>query len=128
MTGCGLIEMMTLERVVLSCLLTSSACYAEYFSASLLSADWKVEQAASLCRLQQEIPLYGVADFMHQTGESLRFSISEERFKSKIVKSSLTLDVPPWRHQSVLRKAHLLSLGLNRDWKKVCFLSRAVKY
>lgn len=115
MTGCGLIEMVTLERVVLSCLLTSSACYAEYFSASLLSADWKVEQAASLCRLQQEIPLYGVADFVHQTGESLRFSISEERFKSEIVKASLTLDVPPWRHQSVLRKAHLLSLDLVAD-------------
>ncbi|HIF54896.1 MAG TPA: OmpA family protein, partial [Methylococcaceae bacterium] len=112
MTGCGLIEMMKLKRVLLSCFLASSTCYAEYFSASLFNADWKVEQATASCRLKQNIPLYGVADFLHQTGESLRFSISEERFKPDIVKASLTIDVPPWRHQAVLSKVYLLSLDL----------------
>lgn len=87
-----------------------SVCHAEFFSASLLTADWSIKQEPSSCQLQQKIPLYGMADFTHKSGESLRFSISEERFKPEIIKASLTVNAPPWLNQSRSIDDYLVSL------------------
>ncbi len=87
-----------------------SVCHADFFSASLLTADWSIKQEPSSCQLQQKIPLYGMADFTHKSGESLRFSISEERFKPEIIKASLTINAPPWLNQSRSIDDYLVSL------------------
>lgn len=99
-----------LKILLLILFLTNSVSYAEYFSAPLLQTDWKIKKGSSSCQLKQEIPLYGAADFMHQSGELLRFSIRENRFKPEIVKASLTIDPSPWSHQSIAVKDHLVYL------------------
>ena len=81
-------------------LIISSVCNAETISAPLLNADWKLNKGQSYCQLKQDIPFYGETDFMHQSGELLRFSIKENRFKPTIVKASLTIENPSWIHQS----------------------------
>ena len=81
--------------------LTGSSCYADYYSTPLQKAVWKFNKGSSYCQLKLGIPLYGAADFMHQSGELLRFSIKENRFKSEIVKASLRIDASPWMHQSI---------------------------
>ncbi len=89
---------------------TVSVCQADFFSASLLAADWTINQSPASCQLQQKIPLYGMADFVHKSGSPLRFSIREERFKPEIIKASLTINAPPWLQQSILIKDYLVSL------------------
>ena len=90
--------------------LTRSVSYAEYFSAPLQQADWEIKEGSSSCQLKQEIPFYGEADFMHQSGELLRFSIRESRFKPEVVKATLTVDPSPWDHQSLAMKDYLVYL------------------
>ncbi len=90
--------------------LTQSICYADYFSASLNEADWDVKKGSASCQLQQHIPLYGTANFSHHSGQLLRFSIEEQRFKPEIVKASLTIDSPGWIHDSTHEKDYLVYL------------------
>ena len=99
-----------LKILLLILFLTNSVSYAEYISAPLLQAGWEIKKDSSSCQLIQEIPLYGTADFMHQSGELLRFSIRENRFKPEIVKASLTIDPSPWNQQSIAVKDHLVYL------------------
>lgn len=90
--------------------LAGSSCYADYHSAPLLKADWKLNKGSSYCQLKHDIPLYGAADFMHQSGELLRFSIKENRFKPQVVKASLRIDASPWMYQSIRGNDHLVYL------------------
>jgi outer membrane protein OmpA-like peptidoglycan-associated protein len=111
--------------------LVNSVCYADYFSAPLATADWKVNQQPYSCQLLQKIPLYGIADFSQQTGESLRFSISEQRFKAEIVKASLTVDAPPWRQQSIFIKDFLVALeaaGSNQNYPRLSVYGESAEF
>lgn len=87
----------------------------EYFSAPLLTASWKIDNKHSICQLKQNIPLYGVADFTHQSGESLRFSIRETRYKPEIVKASLFVDKPTWIHNTPPTKDYFVTLDKGID-------------
>lgn len=93
---------------------TSPVCYANTYSVPLLEADWSLIRGASSCQLKQDIPSYGSVDFLHHSGELLRFSVKENRFKPEIVKASLTVDSPPWMHEPVALKNYAVSLTLNR--------------
>ncbi len=97
-------------RIILILLLTNSVCFAEYFSAPLFKSDWKVKRAPSFCQLKHDIPLYGTADFVHKSGELLRFSIRESRFKPAIVRASLVIDTSPWVHETKPSHYHLVYL------------------
>ncbi|MCF6250790.1 MAG: OmpA family protein [Methylococcaceae bacterium] len=99
-----------LKVLLLILFLTNSVSCADFFSAPLPQADWEIKKDSSSCQLIQKIPLYGEAYFMHQSGELLRFSIRENRFKPEIVKASLTIDPSPWSHQSIAVKDHLVYL------------------
>ena len=107
--------MNVLKVVFLVLVLTGSFSYAEDYSTPLLKADWSYERGPSYCQLTQKISLYGMAEFMHQSGELLRFSIRENRNKPEIVRASLVIDSAPWIHQSVPKKEHLVYLDLNID-------------
>jgi len=95
--------------------LTGSSCYAEYYSTPLFKAEWKLNKGPSYCLLKQDITLYGVAEFMHQSGRLLRFSIRENRFKPEIVKASLSVDASPWIHGSFRDIDHLVYLDQSVD-------------
>ena len=90
-----------LKIILITFFLTHSVCLADYYSASLHKANWKLDKGSSFCQLKQDITLYGAADFLHQSGGQLRFSIREMRFKPEVVKASLTIDTSPWIHKSV---------------------------
>ena len=96
-------------------LLFSSVTFAQEIVAPMLTADWRFSKGESSCQLAHSIPLYGMADFTHQSGDLLRFSVREERFKPAIVKASLFVDSPPWLHASAAYKDYLVYLdeGVN---------------
>ena len=94
---------------------TSSACVADNYSVPMLEADWSLIEKVSSCQLQQNISSYGDVNFLHRSGELLRFSIKENRFKPEIIKASLTIDSPPWNHQAVVTKDYAVSLTEDRQ-------------
>lgn len=96
--------------LIMTLFLTNSVCLAEYFSAPLLKTDWKLKKSPSFCQLIQKIPLYGSADFVHRSGELLRFSIREKRFKPAIVRASLIVETSPWIHETKSIDSHLVHL------------------
>ncbi len=101
----------------------SSFSTADDYAAPLLSADWIVRKGASSCQLLQQIPLYGTAGFTHQSGDLLRLSIREDRFKPEIIKASLSIETPSWLHHSVSVKDHLVFLDDSVDIKNTPRLS-----
>jgi outer membrane protein OmpA-like peptidoglycan-associated protein len=110
----------TLVAAVLFCSLTAVA---DDFSVSLQTANWETKKGESSCQLKQNIPLYGTADFTHQTGGLLRFSIREDRFKPEIVKASLAIDTPPWVHAPLEAKDYLVYLEEATDIQNIPRLS-----
>ncbi len=90
-----------LKAILLTLFFMLTPVRAEYFSASILAADWSIKKSASLCHLKHDIPLFGTADFLHQSGELLRFSIRETRYKPEIIKANLSIDKAPWIHDSI---------------------------
>ena len=100
---------------LLAFFMAGSACYADYYSTPFHKADWELNEGSSYCQLKQDIPLYGRADFMHQSGELLRFSIRENRFKPEIVKASLSVDASPWIHDDIRENDYLVHLELAAD-------------
>ncbi|MCK5121327.1 MAG: hypothetical protein KAQ91_05060, partial [Methylococcales bacterium] len=92
---------MNLKIVLPIFFLTYSVSFADYFSAPLLTASWDINADSSYCELKQDIPKFGIADFTHRSGELLRFSIRDDGPSSKAVKASLTIDAPPWIHDTV---------------------------
>jgi outer membrane protein OmpA-like peptidoglycan-associated protein len=107
-----MIKMTNLKIALLIVFQTVSVSFADYYSAPLHGAHWKITKGSSSCQLEQEIPLYGVADFMQHSGDVLRFSIRENRHKPEIVKASLMVETSPWTHQSISAKDYLVSLNL----------------
>lgn len=101
---------MRLRTIVLLLFLTNSVCFAEYFSVPLLKSNWNVKKGPSYCQLNQKIPLYGTAYFVHESGELLRFSIRENRFKPEIIKASLVVEEAPWIHETKRTDNHLVYL------------------
>ncbi len=102
---------MTKFKIVgMSLLLISSITNADYFTTPLHKVEWELNQGQSYCQLSQDIPLYGMTDFMHQSGELLRFSIKENRFKTSIVKASLTIENSSWIHQAKPGKKYSVNL------------------
>jgi outer membrane protein OmpA-like peptidoglycan-associated protein len=95
--------------------LAGSSCYADYFSTPFLKAEWEFNEDSSYCHLKQNVPLFGRADFMHQSGELLRFSIRENRYKAEIVKASLSVDVSPWIQGSIRDNDYPVHLDLSAD-------------
>jgi len=104
-------------------LLFCKVTIADDFQASLNVADWNVIKGQSSCQLQQKIPLYGTAGFTLHSGELLRFSIREDRFKPEIIKASLSIESPSWLHQAVDRKDYLVFLDEAFDDKNTPRLS-----
>jgi outer membrane protein OmpA-like peptidoglycan-associated protein len=112
----GLTDIMMNLKTFLSILFfICPVCDADTYSVPLLEADWSLIRGASSCQLKQEIPSYGSVDFLHHSGELLRFSVKENRFKPEIVKASLSLDPPPWMHEPVTVKNYAVSLTLDRQ-------------
>jgi len=86
---------------------------AGFYTAPLSSADWKINVANSSCQLVQKIPSYGIADFSHQSGDQLRFSIRKNNLKIDVSKASLTIKAPAWKHQSIPIKDYLVNLDFD---------------
>ncbi len=114
---------MVLKAGLMAVLLSSSVAFADNFAVPLLTAQWKVAKSASSCQLKQSIPLYGTADFTHDTGRLLRFSVREERFKPEIVKATLSIDTPSWVHTSSEAKYYLVYLDKTADIQQIPRLS-----
>ena len=114
---------MNLKIVLPIFFLTYSVSFADYFSAPLLTASWDINADSSYCELKQDIPKFGIADFTHQSGELLRFSIRDDGPSSKAVKASLTIDAPPWIHDTVASQDYLVSLEQSIESQKYSRLS-----
>ncbi len=87
--------------VILLLFFSISNSYGDYFEVPLLKANWDVQTSKTNCELKQQIPHFGNAVFSHRSGESLQFSIQEQRFKPPIIKASLSAQPSPWQ-QSVI--------------------------
>ena len=114
---------MVLKLLLLVFFLAGSFCHADYYSTPFLKAEWKLNKGSSYCQIKQDIPLYGVADFTHQSGELLRFSIRETRFKPEIVKASLSVDASPWIHDTMRGNDYLVYLDQGVDIQNYSRLS-----
>ena len=90
--------------------LFSLNCYAEYYVAPLIKANWELNSSKTSCHLKHKIPFYGSADFFHHSGKVLQFSIQEQRYKPRIVKASLAAMPAPWIHQYSHGQAYLVYL------------------
>ncbi len=106
---------MSLKTYLSILFFTCSASYADTFSVPLLESEWSLIEGSSSCQLKQDIPSYGIVEFQHHSGELLRFSIKENRFKPEIVKASLSLDTPSWVHEPVVVKNYAVSLTVDRQ-------------
>jgi outer membrane protein OmpA-like peptidoglycan-associated protein len=84
-------------RIILFFIASFANSYAEYFDVPLLKANWDVQTSKTNCELKQQIPHFGNAVFSHRSGESLQFSIQEQRFKPPIIKASLSAQPSPWQ-------------------------------
>lgn len=104
-------------------LLSSAVSFAEDFNVPISHADWHIKKGVSYCQLFQKIPLYGTADFMHQSGDLLRFSIREERFKPEIIRASLSIDNPSWLHEPLAVKDYSVYLDSSVDIQNIPRLS-----
>jgi len=107
--------MIRLKYLGFSLLLSVSVAEAESFFAPLPVADWTMAQGDGFCRLEQSIPDYGKADFLHRSGQLLRFSVKESRFKPDITRASLTIGTPSWVHHSPPPDDYLVYLDKNID-------------
>jgi outer membrane protein OmpA-like peptidoglycan-associated protein len=85
--------------IVFFTLVFSNSCFGEYIEVPLLKANWTVETSKTSCQLKQEIPLYGNAEFIHRAGDTLQFSIQEQRSKPQVIKASLSAMPSPWQNQ-----------------------------
>lgn len=99
-----------IKKLGIQCFLFSTICQADFFSVPLLDARWELIEESTFCRLKQDIPRFGTSDFTQYTGEKLRFSISENRYKSAISEAVLSVDTPVWNHQSIVFKEYPLFL------------------
>ncbi len=102
--------MTKLKTVGMSLVLISSFTNADNYTTPLHEVEWTLNRGDVYCQLTQDIPLYGLTDFMHQSGELLRFSIKENRFKSSIINASLTIENSSWIHQAKPGKNFLVNL------------------
>lgn len=100
-----------------------SVSFADYFSAPLLTTKWDFNTHSSYCELKQDIPLFGIVDFTHQSGDLLRFSIRDDGSTSQVVKASLTIEPPPWVHDTVPTKNYLVSIEQSAVSQKYSRLS-----
>lgn len=112
-----------IKKACLIFLLFSSQLWAEKISAPIDKANWLLIKGDSYCQLVQQIPLYGKAEFVHFSGDQLRFSIREQRQKAPIVKASLFIDTPPWMHQSASAQDYLVFLDSDNSIQDVPSLS-----
>ncbi len=117
MTGLKIILLMVIFICEIPILL------AENYTVSLHTADWSVKKGLSSCQLSQKIPQYGTVSFIHQSGDLLRFSLSEERFKPGIIKANLFIDTPSWLHQRMATQDYAVVLDDSGDIKKTPRLS-----
>ena len=102
--------------IIFFTLLFSTGCVAEYFEVPLLKANWTVETSKTSCQLKQDIPLYGSAEFIHRSGDTLQFSIQEQRPKPQVIKASLSAMPSPWQQQdSVSPHDYLVYLDQSSD-------------
>lgn len=90
----------TLSCVSLLCTSTVLANGLAYY-ADFERADWEVSGSIFECRMSQEIPLYGEAEFYRQAGMPLLFSLSAHENEMAVGKALLTSAAPAWR-QGVL--------------------------
>lgn len=102
---------MTKFNVIIFIFFLCSVAHADYYSAPLTSANWKISIDQSSCQLTQDIPFYGKANFTHHSGKALQLSIKESRYKPNIVKASLIIKTPPWTHQSSSPSDYLVTLN-----------------
>jgi hypothetical protein len=92
-------------RIILSLgMLVSQSCLADYFQAAIDKATWAFSGGQGICTLTQELPLYGLAEFVSKPGQPLRFSIQEQRRKPIVVKASLAVMPAPWRRETLSGK------------------------
>ena len=104
------------KYIIFFTLLFSTGCVAEYFEVPLLKANWTVETSKTSCQLKQDIPLYGSAEFIHRSGDTLQFSIQEQRPKPQVIKASLSAMPSPWQQQdSVSPHDYLVYLDQSSD-------------
>ncbi len=91
------LEMKFFGLAIILLFLSISSSYGEYFEVPLLKANWDVKTSKTNCELKQKIPFFGSAKFSHRSGESLQFSIQEQRFKPPVIKASLSAKPSPWQ-------------------------------
>ncbi|MBS3951401.1 MAG: hypothetical protein KGZ88_00365 [Methylomicrobium sp.] len=87
-------------------ILTSLNSNADYYDVPMLEANWVHSKTKSACLLTQEIPHYGKAEFAHQSGSALRFSIQEYRVRPTIIKADLAIAPAQWMHHDASFDKH----------------------
>ena len=103
--------------------IVSVESHADFFETPLKQANWTLNGSKTQCHLKHEIPYYGSADFVHNSGETLRFSIQERRVKPQIVKANLSAFPSPWVHEAINPEQYLVYLDAPADIKSYAQLA-----
>ncbi|MBR9884664.1 MAG: OmpA family protein [Oceanospirillales bacterium] len=67
------------------------------FRASIEDSRWEMESSQFVCRLQQEIPSYGVASFEHLAGEEVRFTLTPTQKQQVEGQAKLIAEASSWQ-------------------------------
>jgi hypothetical protein len=110
-------------------LLFSSRSFADYYQAPMQEANWEVKRTETVCFLRQAISNYGSAEFVQRAGETLRFSIQEQRRKTMVSKASLKVMPAPWMHEESSSTDHQVYLdqSTNADYGRLSVYGNAAE-
>lgn len=95
--------------------IASPVSLADYFETPLQQAKWTLNGSKTYCHLKHDIPYFGSADFVQQSGEVLRFSVEEHRSRPQIVKANLSAFPSPWVHEAINPEQYLVYLETSID-------------
>lgn len=85
-------------RLFLAVVLLSSHTLAIEYRAPLPKAEWRLERGPLACRLYQEVPFFGIAEFRQVAGGSGEFRLTSSHPVAEGT-AQIRIDSPPWRHQ-----------------------------
>jgi sodium-type flagellar protein MotY len=110
--GLMLLRLLTSIAVLLP--FASSMAGEIFYGANEHQAVWKVEASRLRCRLSQEIPDYGEAQFVRQAGGQLAFQIKVYNRPRDTGVARVVSAAPAWRHDVAARELGQINYSVGR--------------
>lgn len=88
---------MRIAVLILLLVLPLAQAGAVVFRASIDDSRWELESSRFVCRLTQQIPSYGLAEFVHEAGEEVRFVLHSTQPRLMGGAARLQAEASPWQ-------------------------------